>query len=151
MNIRPGNYLFVCHANKSRSPYAADLFSNYCKENKIEVKVKSAGVCAYDLDGVQISEDMVDWADFIFVMEEDILEDIVKLSPGSIGKTFDLDIADIFRKRYGEPPFVYNFTNQEALKYYYERERHDPDFEMGPVLFSKVLFGKLEQILGEIK
>jgi len=54
--------LFVCSANMDRSPTAERLFSD---DERYEVR--SAGVMYYAR--TQISEELIEWADKIFVME----------------------------------------------------------------------------------
>jgi predicted protein tyrosine phosphatase len=55
--------LFVCSANKLRSPTAEQVFSTWP-----DVDVDSAGLNASA--DVQLSTEQVDWADIIFVMEK---------------------------------------------------------------------------------
>jgi predicted protein tyrosine phosphatase len=57
------NLLFICGANKLRSPTAEQVFAQYP-----DVETDSAGVRA---DAEQrVSAEQIDWADLIFVMEK---------------------------------------------------------------------------------
>jgi predicted protein tyrosine phosphatase len=55
--------LFVCSANKLRSPTAAEVFSEWP-----EVETDSAGLL--NTADVQLSPEQVEWATIIFVMEK---------------------------------------------------------------------------------
>jgi predicted protein tyrosine phosphatase len=55
--------LFICEANKLRSPTAAALY-----RHKVGLEVKSAGFSADS--PVKLSEELLEWADKIFVMEK---------------------------------------------------------------------------------
>lgn len=57
------NLLFVCTANRERSPTAEQIFSTWPG-----VETDSAGI-SNDAD-VQLSAEQVEWADTIFVMEK---------------------------------------------------------------------------------
>ncbi|HXF41737.1 MAG TPA: phosphotyrosine protein phosphatase [Blastocatellia bacterium] len=55
--------LFVCEANRLRSPTAETIFSGYPG-----VEAKSAGLAKQAT--VPVSAELLDWADLIFVMEK---------------------------------------------------------------------------------
>ena len=55
--------LFLCTANIDRSPTGEALF-----ENSEKYESKSAGI--YPLARKQVTKELVDWADYIFVMDE---------------------------------------------------------------------------------
>jgi predicted protein tyrosine phosphatase len=55
--------LFVCDANRLRSPTAETIFSRHPR-----VEVKSAGVGKEA--NVRVSRELLEWADIIFVMEK---------------------------------------------------------------------------------
>jgi predicted protein tyrosine phosphatase len=57
------NVLFVCSANRLRSPTAEQVFSTWPG-----IETDSAGVSS-DAD-VQVSSDQIGWAEIIFVMEK---------------------------------------------------------------------------------
>ena len=58
--------LFICTGNRDRSPTAEDLFRNSKK-----YEARSAGISAFAVQ--RITQELIDWADKIFVMSE--LED----------------------------------------------------------------------------
>lgn len=57
-------FLFVCSANISRSPTAAEFF-RACPE----FETKSAGTDPY-AGGIPVSQEMINWADVIFALSE---------------------------------------------------------------------------------
>ena len=57
------NVLFICSANRLRSPTAEQVFSTWPG-----IEVDSAGIS--NGASVVLSSDQVDWADMIFVMEK---------------------------------------------------------------------------------
>jgi len=57
------NILFICGANKLRSPTAERVFSRY-----LNIETDSAGLNA-DAE-VRVSSEQIEWADIIFVMEK---------------------------------------------------------------------------------
>lgn len=57
------NVLFICTANRERSPTAEQIFSTWPG-----VETDSAGI-SHDAE-VQLSTEQVEWADTIFVMEK---------------------------------------------------------------------------------
>ncbi|WP_404369887.1 low molecular weight protein tyrosine phosphatase family protein [Sphingomonas sp. MMS24-J45] len=56
------NILFVCSQNRLRSPTAEQIFSS-----RTDIAVSSAGT-NHDAEN-PIGEELIEWADFIFVME----------------------------------------------------------------------------------
>lgn len=57
--------LFICTANINRSRTAEDLFNGSDK-----YEAKSAGLIEHDQGGQVATQELVDWADRIFVMDE---------------------------------------------------------------------------------
>ena len=57
------NILFVCEANMQRSP----TFEDWFKKNKPEHEVNSAGTLPYSR--VVLNEELLEWADIIYVMD----------------------------------------------------------------------------------
>ena len=55
--------LFICGANKLRSPTAEHIFSTW-----VDVETDSAGLNS--ISEQQLSSEQVEWADIIFVMEK---------------------------------------------------------------------------------
>lgn len=83
--------LFVCSGNIHRSPTAANMF----KDHK-GFEVKSAGTSIGISNSV--SAEVVEWADKIFVMEEEHREIIVQQFPETASKITVLDIEDKYYK-----------------------------------------------------
>lgn len=91
------NILFVCTANFDRSPTAEEMYKD---DERYEIR--SCGTSRYAKKN--ISQELVDWADQIFVMNEK--EDnhksiIIEKFDVNEEKIVDLDIPDIYRR--GEP------------------------------------------------
>ena len=90
--MRKKRLLFICTANQQRSPTAEELFSDSEK-----YEAKSAGEFA--LLGTQITQDLIDWADVIFVMSEkrDGHLSFLRKHFNVKGKEiYDLDIPDMY-------------------------------------------------------
>jgi len=79
--------LFVCSGNIHRSPTATNMF----KDRK-GFEVKSAGTSL--LTPNPVSAELVQWADKIFVMEEEHRKLIVQKFPEAASKITVLDIED---------------------------------------------------------
>jgi predicted protein tyrosine phosphatase len=65
------NILFICGANKLRSPTAEQVFSRYPN-----IETDSAGLNA-EAD-VRVSPEQIEWADIIFVMEKSMRAKLAK-------------------------------------------------------------------------
>jgi predicted protein tyrosine phosphatase len=65
------NILFICGANKLRSPTAEQIFSRYPN-----IETDSAGLNA-DADQ-RVSPEQIEWADIIFVMEKPMRAKLAK-------------------------------------------------------------------------
>jgi len=102
--------LFICTANLQRSPTAEDLFRDSKK-----YEAKSAGIHLLAVNTV--SQELVDWADIIFVMNErkdrhlTYLADHFKLGGKEI---HDLDIPDTFPK---DDPNLIKLLKQKLAEY----------------------------------
>ena len=83
--------LFVCTINRLRSRTAEDLY-----EPDSRFEVKSAGTA--DDARVHITQEMLEWADFIFVMEPDHVKYIAKHFPdlNTQKKIHCLNIEDVY-------------------------------------------------------
>ena len=85
---------FICTGNRDRSPTAEDLF-----RNSKEYEAKSAGTHAFATQ--RVSQELIDWADKIFVMSEledrhlTFLETNFNLTSKAV---FDLDIPDRYER-----------------------------------------------------
>jgi predicted protein tyrosine phosphatase len=89
--------LFICGYNIDRSTTAEDLF-----KGKEGFEVKSAGTRLGARNVV--SEELIDWADTIFVMEQEQMDALILINPQSKGKTIVLDIEDSYKR--GDPRLV---------------------------------------------
>lgn len=83
----PKKILFVCTGNVDRSPTAENLL-----KGKEDFEVMSAGTWIHARR--RISERILDWADKIFVMEEEQKEAILQLKPDVENKITVLDIRN---------------------------------------------------------
>jgi len=82
------NVLFVCSANMERSPTAEDLL-----RGKTGFETISAGIWEYARR--PISTTLIDWADHIFVMEEEHRAAILTPRPNAESKVVVLNISDM--------------------------------------------------------
>lgn len=92
--MRKTKLLFVCTGNRDRSPTAEDLF-----RNSKEYEARSAGTSAFAVR--RVTQELIDWADQIFVMSElddghlTFLETHFNLKGKAV---YDLDIPDRYRR-----------------------------------------------------
>lgn len=94
------NLLFICTANHDRSPTAEDLFRSSGR-----YKALSAGILP--LARREVSQELIDWADIIFVMneEEDGHASHVRRRFDVSGKELvDLNIPDVYPR--GSEPLL---------------------------------------------
>lgn len=76
------NFLFVCSANIQRSKTAEDYFSQ--KHNNLNFKSAGANIKLCQKEGPNlITEDMLIWADIVFVMEQKHMK-IINENTGNI-------------------------------------------------------------------
>jgi len=110
------NLLFVCTWNVQRSKTAERICKELCKGNK-EIHISSAGIAAKpSMGGIQITKEMANKADKIFVMEPEHEIYIEKMSPESKSKIINLNINDIYYR--DDPELVEMLTDKinEMLK-----------------------------------
>ncbi len=83
--------LFVCYQNRRRSATAERLF---CKRTDLDVR--SAGIGPEAL--VRVNARMLEWADFVFVMEEGHRRELQRMFPGhpALEQVVCLEIPDEF-------------------------------------------------------
>jgi len=81
--------LFVCHYNRKRSATAERIFGR-----DPGLDVRSAGTSEDAL--VRVNQRMLDWADAIFIMDDDQRRDLERLFPGhaALDRLICLDIQD---------------------------------------------------------
>lgn len=112
------HYLFVCYANVDRSPTAEAVCQRIATENGLNIEASSAGMS----NGATrpVTKKMADRADTIFVMEPDMVTELVEEYGQEPGKIVCLDIPDIYGRN--EPQLVstleqklYEYLIQEGL------------------------------------
>ena len=90
--------LFVCLGNLDRSPTAEDLFKNHKK-----CDVKSCGIS--ESAAQPVTQELVEWADTIFVMESWHRDTLLKRFPSLVNKPIiNLSIPDFFMR--GDPRLI---------------------------------------------
>jgi predicted protein tyrosine phosphatase len=97
--------LFLCHYNRKRSATAERVFA---KDPSLDVR--SAGTS--DEAMVQVNQRMLEWADIVFIMDEDQRADLARLFPGlaAASRAVMLQIKD-----------DYHFLDPELVKLLQER------------------------------
>lgn len=85
----PVRALFICHYNRRRSATAERVFA---KDPTLDVR--SAGTSGDAL--VRVNARMLDWADVVFVMEDDQVRDLRRLFPAhpAVDRLICLEIQD---------------------------------------------------------
>jgi len=99
--------LFVCRYNQRRSATAERIFAR-----DPSLDVRSAGTSAEAL--VRVNERMLDWADIVFVMDDDQARAVARMFPGhpKLDRVVCLDILD-----------RYHFLDPELVSLLTERTR----------------------------
>lgn len=90
--------LFVCTANVDRSKTAEDLY-----ESDPRFEVKSCGVAPFAQ--VVVTRELLDWADFVFVMNESEDHHVTAIRrrfPGLSKHVIDLNIEDRWKRGHPE-------------------------------------------------
>ena len=102
---RPIRVLFVCHYNRKRSATAERVFG---KDPSLDVR--SAGTSAEAM--VQVNERMLDWADIVFVMDDEQHASLTRTFPQhpAVARMVTLDIKD-----------EYHFLDPELVRLLRER------------------------------
>jgi predicted protein tyrosine phosphatase len=87
----PVRALFICHFNKKRSATAERVFG---KDPTLEVL--SAGTSDEAL--VQVNQRMLEWADIVFVMDDDQIRELRRMFPGhpAVDRLVCLEILDVY-------------------------------------------------------
>ena len=112
MSDEKQHLLFVCTANRQRSPTAEDLFSG---DERYEAR--SCGVQAHQ--ETMCDESLVEWADVIFCMQRWHRDALMRNIPGATETRIEvLDIPDMYRR--GESRLV--MLLRERLKDWLEEE-----------------------------
>jgi predicted protein tyrosine phosphatase len=109
-------FLFVCHANADRSPTAEEVCRRIARANGLEIEASSAGIAP----GANrpVTKEMADRADTIFVMEPNMVTEMVEEYGQDPAKVICMDIMDIYIQN--EPELV--ATLEQKLYEYLIRE-----------------------------
>ena len=104
---RPIRTLFICQQNRRRSATAERVFG---KDPTLDVR--SAGTSSDAM--VQVNQRMLEWADVIFVMDDELCRELGRMFPdeGSVTRAICLDIPD-----------AYQFLDPELVALLRERTR----------------------------
>ena len=94
MDATNRHYLFVCAANRNRSPTAESVFRALAAQAGFEVEVSSAGMSPFSERPV--TKELADSADLIFVMEEYMARELETGCGQDPAKIVCLDIPDIY-------------------------------------------------------
>jgi len=107
----PLRALFICHYNRKRSATAERVFG---KDPSLEVL--SAGTSEEAM--VQVNQRMLEWADIVFVMDDEQVQALGKMFPGhpAVDQVVCLNILD-----------NYHFLDPDLVAILQERTR--PHFE----------------------
>ncbi len=110
-------YLFICAANRNRSPTAEDVARVLAGESGLDIEVRSAGISPFSER--PLTKEMADWADLIFVMEDYMVRVLEESYDQDPRKIVCLDIPDLYER--GDPVLVYLLG--ESLKPYLAAEK----------------------------
>lgn len=102
--------LFVCSGNVDRSPTAEALL-----KDMEGVEVKSAGT--WSGARTVVSEELINWADMIFVMEKHHKEVLKRIDPEAEKKIIVLDIEDHYLRN---DPELASILKEKLSKYFGE-------------------------------
>ncbi len=103
------HYLFVCAANRNRSPTAAAVFRALAAQAGLAVEVDSAGISPFSEKPV--TKELADRADLIFVMEDYMARELETEFGQDPAKIVCLDIPDVY---YRDDPLLVHLL-KEAL------------------------------------
>ncbi|MCL5280544.1 MAG: phosphotyrosine protein phosphatase [Planctomycetes bacterium] len=111
------HYLFVCAANRNRSPTAAAVFRTLAAQAGFAVEVDSAGISPFSERPV--TKELADRADLIFVMEDYMARELEIAFGQDPAKIVCLDIPDVY---YRDDPLLVHLL-KETLAPFVPRER----------------------------
>ncbi len=120
--MRPRRILFICSANTDRSPTFHNWFARHT-----DYEIKSCGVHGSSYDSI-ISEELLAWADNVYVMDISHVMFIDKNFPAYLDKVEVIGCSDQYR--FEDPELI------EIVKYWAEKkefeilEDHDSEFEL---------------------
>lgn len=105
--------LFICSANKQRSKTAEDYFSEKCKDHHFLSAGTNTKVCRKE-GTTELTQDLLQWADKVYVMERKHLDQIQKHSGSNYYTKLEvLDIPDIYK--YYDSKLISLFENKIQL------------------------------------
>ena len=111
------HYLFVCAANRNRSPTAAEVFRALAAQAGLAVEVSSAGLSPYAERPT--TKELADRADLIFVMEDYMARELETRYGQDPAKIVCLDIPDVY---YRDDPLLVHLL-KEVLAPFVPQER----------------------------
>tara|TARA_R110001583_G_scaffold1444_5_gene11462 strand:- start:1679 stop:2005 length:327 start_codon:yes stop_codon:yes gene_type:complete len=89
--------LFICSANKQRSKTAEDYFAEKCPEHNFKSAGTNRKICRKE-GTTELTEDLLEWADRIFVMEKKHFGQIQKHTGSTYYSKIEvLNIRDIYK------------------------------------------------------
>lgn len=89
--------LFICSANKQRSKTAEDFFFQKYPEHEFLSAGTNSKICRKE-GTTELTEDLLEWADKVYVMEKKHLDQIQKHTGSNYySKIKVLDIPDIYK------------------------------------------------------
>ena len=90
-------FLFICSANKQRSKTAEDFFSQKYSEHEFLSAGTNSKICRKE-GTTELTEDLLEWADRVYVMEKKHLDQIRKHNGSKYYSIINvLDIPDIYK------------------------------------------------------
>jgi predicted protein tyrosine phosphatase len=110
-------YLFVCAANRNRSPTAEEVFRALAAQAGFEVEVGSAGLSPYA--DRPLTKELADSADFIFVMEEYMARELQTRYGQDPAKIVCLDIPDVY---YRDDPILVHILKESLAPFIPQRQ-----------------------------
>jgi predicted protein tyrosine phosphatase len=106
------HYLFVCYANMDRSPTAEVVCRRIAAENGLDIVASSAGMA----NGATrpVTKKMADLVDKIFVMEPDMVTEMVEGYGQNPAKIVCLDIWDHYER---DDPWLAAMLEEKISRY----------------------------------
>ena len=117
MHGTPRHYLFVCAANRNRSPTAADVFRALATQAGLAIEVSSAGLSP--LAERPVTKELADQADLIFVMEDYMARELETHYRQDPAKIVCLDIPDMY---YRDDPILVHILKEALAPFVPQRQ-----------------------------
>ncbi len=112
-------YLFVCEGNADRSPTAARICREMANERGLELEVQSSGLKVEG--GRQLTREMAESADKIFVMEDYMVREVVQDYCQAEEKIVCLNVRDDYDTAYPQERERLEQIFREKLEYYLKK------------------------------